>query len=65
MRPFTVLFDDPAVLLPFDPPLAFQCLADDSGHAEEQCQNAEPRARVLWTVETESIDAAFADYWGA
>ncbi len=49
--------------LPADPPLVFLCEADDSDHAEEQCQNAYPNCTVVWTVvDCISAEEAFADY---
>lgn len=51
----------------FDPPLLFRCEADDADHAEEQCQDAEPSAVVVWVVQTHDPEVAIADYyqpWG-
>lgn len=53
--------------LAFDPPLLFRCEAEDADHAEEQCQDAEPEAEVLWIVQTHDPEVAIADYyqpWG-
>jgi len=33
---------------PLEAPMGFQCDADDSDHAEEQCENAYPDAFVVW-----------------
>ena len=48
---------------PTDPPLLFRCEAEDSDHAEEQCQDAEPEAEVLWVVATGRPEVALADYY--
>ena len=61
-RNYVVLYKTPDIL-PFDPPLAFKCLAENTEHAEEQCVNAEPQAEILWTVVTNSIEDAYNDYW--
>lgn len=64
MQPFTVLYRTEE-LLPADPPLAFLCQADDTEHAEEQCENAYPGCDVVWTVITDDVQEAYADYWGS
>lgn len=51
-------------LLPADPPLAFKCMAEDTEHAEEQCENAYPDCDVVWTVITDNVHYAYYDYWG-
>ena len=51
-------------LLPVDPPLAFKCMAEDTEHAEEQCENAYPGCDVVWTVITNNVHYAYYDYWG-
>jgi len=58
---WVVLYRD-ASMLPFDPPLAFSCRAEDGDHAEEQCVNACPGREVLWTHLGDAEDA-FKDYW--
>jgi hypothetical protein len=63
MQTYTALYRDQS-LLPFDMPFAFQCQADDTDHAEEQCMDAYPDAEILWLVQTDNVDAALLDYWG-
>ena len=62
MQTYIVLYRDQA-LLPFDHPFAFQCEADDTDHAEEQCMDAYPDAEIMWMVQTAKVDVALADYW--
>jgi hypothetical protein len=64
MQQYMVLYRDDAVMAPADPPLAFQCSADDADHAEEQLLDAEPAAEVLWIVQTDNADEAYNDFWG-
>ncbi len=64
MNKYTILYRDSS-LLPADPPLIFQCDADDGDHAEEQCDNAYPGCEAVWIVETADVDAAYDDYWGS
>jgi hypothetical protein len=47
-----------------DAPLAFKCQAEDTDHAEEQCENAYPDCDVVWVVETDDVDEAYGNYWG-
>ena len=63
MQTYIVLYRDQA-LLPFDHPFAFKCDAEDTDHAEEQTLDAYPDAEIAWMVQTDSVDAALADYWG-
>jgi hypothetical protein len=66
LHDFVVLYREREAL-PYDPPLAFACQAEDADHAEEQCQDAEPEARVAWIVQTHDPEVAIADYykpWG-
>ena len=62
MNKYTVLWRDSS-FLPADPPLIFQCDADDGDHAEEQCDDSYPGCEVVWVVETADVNAAFDDYW--
>jgi len=63
MDTYIVLYRDETIL-PADPPLGFKCLAEDSDHAEEQCDNAYPGCDIVWVVETGNPEIAYADYWG-
>jgi galactose-1-phosphate uridylyltransferase len=50
MKKFTVLFRHDAqqtLTIPF----RFDCLADDSEHAKEQCLNAYPNCEIVWITE--------------
>ena len=65
MQNYVVLFrseDQP----PADPPLAFQCFADNMEHAEEQCENAYPGCDILWVWAGDygvGTDPAYAEYF--
>ena len=45
-----------------DVPLIFKCLAEDGDHAEEQCLDAYPEDEVLWVVEADTPEEAYASY---
>ena len=61
--PFCVLYRDEN-LLPADPPFVFQCQAENSNHAQEQCLNAKPGCYIVWAVEDcEDIEQAYDDYY--
>jgi hypothetical protein len=44
-------------------PLAFTCQAENTDHAEEQCENANPDCDIVWVVETNKINIAFDEYY--
>lgn len=48
MNPFTVIYtiEEEGINWQF-----FECFADDSEHAEEQCMDAYPDGEVLWVNE--------------
>lgn len=46
MDPFTVIYVEPSESLELWQ--FFECQAEDSEHAEEQCLNAYPTCNVLW-----------------
>ena len=53
---------------PLDPPQGFQCWAEDSDHAEEQCENAYPDNEILWVWQGEfgvGVDPAIQDWLNA
>lgn len=62
-QPYVVLYWE-AGSAPADVPLVFECQADDTEHAEEQCENAYPDCNIAWVVQTDDVDAAWSDYWG-
>ena len=59
---YIVLYRDDS-LPPLAPPLAFRCDADDTEHAEEQCENAYPEALIIWVVQTDSVGVALGDWY--
>lgn len=48
MKNFVVLYRCEAIMSPLDSPFGFQCYADDTDHAEEQCLNSYSDADVVW-----------------
>lgn len=44
-------------------PDAFRCMADDTDHAEEQCENAYPGCVIAWVVITDDPEVAYDDYY--
>jgi len=63
---YVVLFRD-AGALAAAPPLGFQCDAEDSDHAQEQCENAYPGCDVVWVWQGPKgvgVEPALQDYWG-
>lgn len=63
MTEYIVLYNDPLTMLPLDVPQGFRCQADDPDHAEEQCQDAYPKASILWIHEGSFLDDALYDFW--
>ena len=51
MKNYVVLYRDEKIMCPLDAPFGFQCFAEDTDHAEEQCQNAYPGVDVVWVWE--------------
>ena len=47
---------------PLSTPLVFHCEADDSDHAEEQCEDAYPDCCVAWVYQGNDWKAAFDDW---
>ncbi len=60
---FAVIHRD-AGALPGSFPECFMCQAEDGDHAEEQCRNAYPESKVLWT-HLGTAEAAYDNYWRA
>ncbi|TAN06802.1 MAG: hypothetical protein EPN36_03475 [Rhodanobacteraceae bacterium] len=48
LEPWVVLYRD-ADAPPLDEPLAFTCMAESIGHADEQCENAYPGCSIVWS----------------
>lgn len=66
MKNYIVLYRIESIQSPLDAPFGFQCWADDTDHAEEQCTNAEPDANIVWVWQGPQrigMKAALADYW--
>ena len=55
MKSYIVLYRIESIMTPLDSPFGFQCWADDTDHAEEQCINAYPDADIVWLVEGDSM----------
>lgn len=65
MDSYVVLYRREDIMTLADPPFAFSCMAEDTGHAEEQCLNADPDGDIVWTVVTDSVEDAYADYYSS
>jgi hypothetical protein len=66
MNNYIVLYRIEEIMSPLDAPFGFQCYADDTNHAEEQCINAYPDADIVWVwlgEEGIGMGAALNDYW--
>jgi hypothetical protein len=63
MQTHTVLYRDDS-LQPLDAPYGFICEADDTDHAEEQCENAYPGCNIVWVCLADNLQEALDDYWG-
>lgn len=46
-------------------PLAFVCQAESGDHAEEQCLNAYPDARIVWIIIGKDVREALQSWWSA
>ena len=67
MKNYVVLYRDEKVMAPADPPFGFQCWAEDTDHAEEQCLNAYPEVDIVWVwqgAEGVGMGPALDEYWG-
>ena len=66
MKNYVVLYRIESIMCPLDSPFGFQCFAESSDHAQEQCQNAYPDADVVWVWEGKEgagIEPALDEYW--
>lgn len=63
MQPYVVLYRREDLMKSYDAPFAFQCMAEDTEHAEEQCLNDDPAADIVWVVATNDCNAAYDNYW--
>ena len=67
MNNYIVLYRVEALMSPLDEPFGFQCWAEDTDHAEEQCLNADPGGEVVWVWEGPfgvGVQRALDDYYG-
>jgi hypothetical protein len=67
MKNYVVLYREPTQN-PLTEPLGFQCWADDTNHAEEQCENAYPNCDIVWVwhgPEGVGMQPALDDYYGS
>ena len=55
MQSYIVLYRWEDIMAPADPPFAFQCMAENVDHAEEQLLNADPDGDIVWVVQTDEI----------
>ena len=63
MKTYIVLYRDDS-LEPHEAPFGFVCKAEDTDHAEEQCENARPDADIVCVHELQCIEMdAYAEYW--
>jgi hypothetical protein len=66
MNNYVVLYRDEKVMSPMDAPFGFQCYAEDTDHAEEQCANAYPDCDIVWVwmgEEGVGMQPALDDYY--
>lgn len=62
MQSYTVLFRDETLKV-YEAPYVFICEADDTDHAEEQCENAYPGCDIVWVILGDDGIEALDDYW--
>ena len=68
MKNYVVLYRRDDIQSPMDEPFGFQCWADDTDHAEEQCLNADPDADIVWVwqgAEGVGMQSALDSYYGS
>jgi hypothetical protein len=66
LRTFLVLYREAEKnMIRVETPEVFRCEAEDTDHAEEQCQNAYPEAEIVWTWEGDNVEACFRDWYGS
>ena len=66
MKNYVVLYRRNDIQSPLDEPFGFQCWADNTDHAEEQCLNADPDADIVWVWQGEAgvgMQPALDDYY--
>lgn len=45
---YVVLYRIKSIMCELDEPFGFQCYAENTDHAEEQCLNAYPDSEIVW-----------------
>lgn len=66
LKNYVVLYRIEPIMTALDEPFGFQCYAEDTDHAEEQCINAYPDADVVWVwqgAEGVGMQPALDDYY--
>lgn len=63
LRKYMVLYRVESIMCPTDQPFGFECCAEDTGHAEEQCTNAYPDCDVVWVTEEMDYLASLQNYY--
>jgi hypothetical protein len=63
MKSYVVLYRIEKIMSPLDSPFGFICMAEDTLHAEEQCQNAYPECDIVWAVIDTSYQRALDNYY--
>ena len=66
MQNYVVLYRDEKIMCPTDAPFGFQCWAENTDHAEEQCENAYPGCDIVWVWQgpnSTGMEAALGDYY--
>ena len=67
MKNYVVLYRRNDIQSPLDEPFGFQCWAESTDHAEEQCLNADPDADIVWVwqgKEGVGMQPALDEYYG-
>jgi hypothetical protein len=68
LKNYVVLYRIESIMTPLDAPFGFQCYAEDSDHAEEQCLNAYGDCDVVWVHQSNpdvGMSEALTDYWNS
>jgi hypothetical protein len=68
LKNFVILYRMESTMSPLDAPLAFQCQAEDTDHAEEQCENAYPGCAIVWAWQGPGgvgVQPALDDYYSS
>jgi len=68
LKNYVVLYRIESIMTPLDAPFGFQCYAEDSDHAEEQCLNAYGDCDVVWvqqSTEGVGMTQALDEYWNS